>query len=88
LAETTTRTHLQSLYPTTPRGFLHSARNCKTLGLENEHDRKTHQGYDEKQKTRNEKAPIPNRDKNKTRPTATANLQNTTHKAPSQVACL
>jgi hypothetical protein len=48
LAETFTRTHLQSLYPATARGFLHSARNCKTLGIENEHDRKTHQGYDEK----------------------------------------
>jgi hypothetical protein len=74
LAETSTRTHLQSLYPATPRGFLHSTRNCKTLGLENQHDRKTHQGYDEKQKARDAEAPIPNRDKNKTSLTATANL--------------
>jgi hypothetical protein len=82
LAETTTRTHLQSLYPTTPRGFLYSARNCKTLGLENQHDRKTHQGYDEKQKARDAEAPIPNCDKNKTIHSPATNIQNPTHKAP------
>jgi hypothetical protein len=78
LAETTTGTHLQSLYPATPRGFLYSTRDCKTLGIENEHHRKTDKRYDEKQKARDAEAPIHHHDKIKTSPTATANLQNTT----------
>jgi hypothetical protein len=48
------------------------------MGLENEHDRKAHQRYDEKQKTRNEEAPIHHHDKIKTSLATTANLQNTT----------
>jgi hypothetical protein len=83
LAETSSTTHLQSLRTATARGFLHSARNCKTLGIENEHDRKAHKRYDEKQKARDEETSVHHHDKIKTSPTATANLQNTTHKAPS-----
>jgi hypothetical protein len=78
LAETATRSHSQSLYPATPRGFLHSARNCKTLGLETQHDRKAHQGYDEKQKARDAEASIPNRYSIKTSHSPATNLQNTT----------
>jgi hypothetical protein len=58
------------------------------MGLENEHDRKTHQGYGKKQKTRNAEAPIPNCVSIETIHSPATNLQNTTHKAPSQVACL
>jgi hypothetical protein len=88
LAETFATAHLQSLRTTTAGGILYSARNCKTMGLEIEHDLKTHKRYDEKQKTRNAEAPIHHHYKIKTSPTATANLQNTTHKAHPQVACL
>jgi hypothetical protein len=52
------------------------------MGLENEHYCKANKRYDEKQKARDEEAPIHNHHKIKTSPTATANLQNTTHKAP------
>jgi len=78
LAETSPTTHLQSLHAATARGLLHSARDCKTIGLENEHDRKAHQRYDEKQKARDAEAPIPNHDSIKTVHSTTANLQNPT----------
>lgn len=48
------------------------------MGIEDEHDRKAHQRYDEKQKARDAEAPIHHHDKIKTSPAATANLQNTT----------
>jgi len=48
------------------------------MGLEIKHDLKTHKRYDEKQKARDEEAPIHNHHKIKTSPTTTANLQNTT----------
>ena len=48
------------------------------MGLENEHDRKAHQRYDEKQKVRDEETSVHHHDKIKTSPTTTANLQNTT----------
>jgi hypothetical protein len=48
------------------------------MGLENEHDRKAHQRYDEKQKARDAEAPIPNHDSIKTVHSTTANLQNPT----------
>lgn len=48
------------------------------MGIENEHDLKTHQRYDEKQKARDEEAPIHNHDKIKTSPTPTTNLQDST----------
>jgi hypothetical protein len=78
LAETFTTAHLQSLRTATARGLLHSARDCKTMGLEIKHDLKAHQRYDKKQKARNEEASIHHHDKIKTSPTPTANLQNPT----------
>jgi hypothetical protein len=48
------------------------------MGIENEHDCKTHQRYDEKQKARDEETSVHHHHKIETSPATTANLQNTT----------
>jgi len=45
------------------------------MGIEDEHHRKAHQRYDEKQKARDAETSIHHHDKIKTSPATTANLQ-------------